>query len=179
MGNEKAELPHDDMEESEKDEQTEPARSNDGFVLFMRSHSSAGLSSWLKVVYIFGAGVLGGVTARGKVAERGIGESRCADVGCSVGLDISAGTSDISIVGIMAVVSDMTSGSWKGALETRFRLILKVWGRGGGGGSTADCCSGCCASGVLGIWPSVNWKSALGGREMDSEGRRGGMATVC
>ena len=26
------------------------------------------------------------------------------------------------------------------------------------------------------MWPSVKWKSVLGGREMDSEGRRGGMA---
>ena len=93
------------MDESEKDEQTDAARSKDGFVLFMRSHSSAGLSSWLKVVYIFGAGVLGGVTARGRVAASGMGERRCADVGCIVGLDNSAGTSDISIVGMMVVVS--------------------------------------------------------------------------
>ena len=100
-------------------------------------------------------------------------------MGCIVGLDISAGTSDISIVGIMvvAVVSGMMVGSWKGALETRFLLILKGWGRGGGGGSTADCCSSCCASGVLGMWPSGWWKSKLGGRVMDNEGRMGGMAT--
>lgn len=100
-------------------------------------------------------------------------------MGCIVGLDIAAGTSDISIVGMMVVVvSSTTSGSGKGALDTRFLLILKEGcGRGGGGGSTADRCSACCASGVRGMWLSGCWNSdALGGRVMDSEGRRVGMA---
>jgi hypothetical protein len=48
VGSEKAELPQDDKDESEKEEQMELDRWNGRVVSLMRSHSWIGLSSWLK-----------------------------------------------------------------------------------------------------------------------------------
>jgi hypothetical protein len=129
-------------------------------------------------VYIFGAGVLGGVSARENDADIGIGERKCADDGWSVGLDICVGTSDISMVGI-APLSSNTLGLWYIALG-RLRLTLNGAARGGGGGSTSDWSSCCCATGVLGMLESWYGNATVRcGRAMLSAGRRiGDMVTV-
>jgi len=155
FGAEKAELPHEDRDESENEEQTEPERSNAGWSLprlsLMSAHSFAGLSTGeLKPGYVRGAGVFGGVTRRWNC---GSGARRpCEDgVAWNIGLDISFAASDISIVGI--TVSDIVASDSCGnsGIAARLRLTLKACGRGGGGGCTVECCaSSCCRSGVFG-----------------------------
>jgi hypothetical protein len=135
VGAEKAELPQDDIDESEKDEQTEFARSKVGLLLLIISHSSAGLSSWLKAGYSLGAGVVGGVSVREYIVDIGMGDRKSADVEWEkVGLDICEGASDISMVGITV---ESSWCRWNCALG-RFLLTLNGWARGGGGGSAVD-----------------------------------------
>ena len=138
FGAEKAELPQDETDESEKEEQTEPVRSNTGIVLLRLSlisdHSFVGVRTGEpKLAYARGPGVFGGVTKRWKA---GIGVSRPLNdgVGCIVGLDTSDTASDISMVGI--AVSDIAtvSVSSNTGIVARLRLTLKACGRGGGGG---------------------------------------------
>ena len=69
FGAEKSELPYDEIDESEKVEQTDPDRSKAGLSLLLLSvimaHSFAGLSTGeLKLCWMRGAGVFGGVTRR-------------------------------------------------------------------------------------------------------------------
>lgn len=145
FGAEKPELPHEETEESEKDEQTDPERAKEGRCResLMRSHSCAGLSG---VASTRGAGVLGGVKRR---CDNGIGDNRRpfdVGVGWQVGLAISTG-SDISIVGMTVSESGIICGS--AGVIIRLRLILYTC-RGGGGGCVALCSSICCESGVFG-----------------------------
>ena len=109
FGAEKAELPHEETDESENVEQTEPERSNPALsllrLLLMSAHSLAGLSTGeLKLSLMRGVGVFGEVTRRWKAGTGA--RNPCEDgVGWSIGLDISDAASDISIVGI--TVSDI------------------------------------------------------------------------
>lgn len=177
FGAEKSELPHDEIEESEKDEQTEPERWNAGRsclsrALLIIAHSLEGLPSGKpKDAWKRGAGVFGGVTRRPNVDKGASKPCSWADGDdWNIGLDISEAASDISMVGMTE--SDMRgSGLVKSTRAARcLRFTLNACGRGGGGGlfKTRSCCSG-----VFGSLMSRKWKSAGGGRRMDGGGLRG------
>ena len=106
FGAEKAELPQDEVDESENEEQTDSERWNAGRLLsrlsLISAHSCAGLAVGVKTSR--DAGVLGGVTRRWKT---GNGANRPSDdgVGWNSGLDISETASDISIVGMTECTS--------------------------------------------------------------------------
>jgi hypothetical protein len=113
LGAENAELPQEETDESEKEEQTDPERSNAGLSLLrlslIKSHSCARLSiGELNPGCVRGAGVRGGVTRRNG-GSAGASRPSIVGVGRNIGLDMSFTASDISIVGIG--VSDVGSAS--------------------------------------------------------------------
>jgi hypothetical protein len=181
VGMEKAELPQEDKDESEKEEQIELERWNGRVVSLIRSHSWIGLSSWLKSgLTCRGAGVFGGVTARVNGLRMSIGDRRRAERGdCDniEGLVDCAGTSVISIVGMMPVSESRVSNSSCGIVVLR-RRTLKGCARGGGGGPIGDGgASLVWGSGVFGICPrNPHCCSSWSGRVIDSDGRCEAMA---
>jgi len=149
LGAENPELPQEDTDESEKDEQTDPERANDGRCVesLMSAHSCAGLSG--PMASMRGTGVFGGLEKR---LSSGMGDKRPVDVGVGWILGLESTGSDISMVGITVSVSVVkTSGSANSGMGVMFRLrLIFIAGRGGGGGCVALCPIFSCWSGVFG-----------------------------
>jgi len=118
VGREKAELPQDETDESEKEEQMEPERGKGGCSFWRLSlimdHSLAGDSTGLvKARFMRGAGVLGGLTKR---CTAGSGARRLSSdaVAWNIGLDSCDAASGISssMLGMMvSAESDLGSAS--------------------------------------------------------------------
>jgi hypothetical protein len=140
-GAEKAELPADEMEESEKVDTTDPERWKVGLstrLSLIRSHSCAELSHGSSGVSRRGAGVFGGVTAR--CSDCMGASSPCVEgVGCNTGLECIGNmsiASDISIVGMAGALLSVANGA-----EMRGLLLILYVCLGGGGGSVTACAS--------------------------------------
>lgn len=124
-GAEKAELPHEETEESENELQIDSERWKAGRLLsrlsLIRAHSCTGLEFGVKSS-ILGAGVFG-VASRWNIR---IGASKPLDdaIGRNSGLDDSGAASDISIVGIAVSSSDSVGASSGGTRGARLLLSL-------------------------------------------------------
>jgi hypothetical protein len=175
LGAEKAELPQEETEESEKEEHTDAERWNGGRLpsrlSLMSAHSCEGL-----VLGVNWSGRGAGVCGATSLCSEGSGSSSPSEgvIGAILGLLNSGAASDISMVGIGVFISASSGASSSGTMGARFFLFTRNGCAGGGGGSFADSGSSCC-SGVFGNGVFAPWKSK-GGRSIEREGLERDMA---